>query len=255
MPLHKNLQNAWIALRHPAFLFSVGNTALAVGEAEPVAITVNVLLVLVLFFLRFNEVRKSGAPGATFTILAAVNLFTAFSVEFNRAMGTQGSKLFAEGMRHLNLHDVSSAVSTLQIHNLLSTDKVVLAAHISALAYVAWAIGHLYAGRHEKNKTAPKGPGDNPQLYYGIGDISAINASGSINPYAVVIMILGFMRSAFVGRTTQKAKRSLTRFVRQSLTAPRLYGLSYLVGAVSSLSLPHFAIAQIFWALAYFQFN
>ena len=228
---------------------------MAIGQAGSIAITVNLLLTITLFAIRFNEVRKSKKPGAPFVIAAAVNIFTALSIEFNRALGTGGSRLLATGLRHFNTHDLSSAISMMHIHNLLSTDKMVLAANISALAYIAWAVGHLYAGQHEKNNTIPKSPRDNPQLYYGIGDISAVNASGSVNVLSIIIMVLGFIKSTLMGRKTKDTKNIVVIFIKQNLTSPRLYGLSYIVGAATSLAIPHFAIAQVFWALAYFQFT
>lgn len=255
MSLARDLRASWVALRHPAFLFSAGNTALAIGQAGSAAIIVNALLVLVLFGIRLNEVRKSKSPGVPFDILVVVNIFTAVSVEINRALGVQGTRLFAEALRHHSFHDLSSAVSLMNLHNLLHTDKVALAAHVSALAYVAWAIGHLYAGWHERRGTVATSAGNNPQFYYGIGDISAVNASGAINPYSAVIMLLGFIRSTLIHHVTKNATHIFAKFVQQYLTAPRLYGLSFIVGAATSLALPHFAIAQVFWALAYFQFK
>lgn len=255
MKTNNPLQAVGTAVRHPAFLFSAGNTALAISQAEPLAIAINVILTLTIFVVRFIEVSRKRSLGVPFSILAGVNFLTAVSVEFNHALGGSGSHLFAVGIEHLNFSDISNALPMAHFHNLLTLNRSILSAHVSALAYVAWGIGHLFAGHHEKANTVAKHPHENPQTYYGIGDMSAVNASGSINLFSFPIMLLGFVKSLFIGRTRQRSTNGFTKFVREEVTAARLFGVGYIVGAITSHSTLHFAIAQVFWSLAYFQFK
>ena len=250
------LRAASIAARHPAFLFSAGNTALAIGEAEPIAIAINMVLCATIFSARFIEVLRKRQLGVPFSILAIVNFFTALSIEFNRAIGQHGSSLFAEGLKRANYQMLSNAFVQFNLHNLFTVNHVIIAAHVSALAYIAWGIGHIFAGRHEKLNTTARNPGENPQTYYGVGDMSAVNASGSVNPFSFPFMIIGFIRSIFIGRkrNVPRANRAL-RFLDEEATPARLYGIGYLVGALTSILVLNFFIAQLFWATAYFQFK
>lgn len=147
------------ALRHPAFLFSAGNTALAVGQAHLPALLLNIALTMLIYGARFFELRRQQPIGIPFVVLASVNLATAVSVEINKAMSFSGG-----------LHFVS-------------LDHQSIAAHISAFAYAAWTVGHIFAGRNEKTGVPARRAAENPQTYYGIGDIAAVNAAGTINPF------------------------------------------------------------------------
>jgi hypothetical protein len=205
---------------HPALLFAAGNTALAIGHAETVAVSINIVLVLVIIFARFMEFSKGKPFGVPFAILAVVNFITAASVVYVN-------------------------VTTGKNHTL---------DYVAAGAYIAWGVGHLLAGRHERRASVAHGITENPQVLYGIGDISAVNASGSINLYSFPFMIIGFAKSVFIGKRI-KTELKLINFMDSELTAARIYGLGYFVGAVTSLTAPYFVVAQIFWGLAYFSFR
>jgi hypothetical protein len=247
--------SACAAVRHPAFLFSTGNTLLAVGQAEPIAMQLNILLSAAIFLVRFIEVLTTHNFGIPFLIVAIVNFLTALSIEFNSTLGINGSRLFSEGIYHLNLHAILSGLLMSDPHRLLSLNQAVLAGNISAFAYCLWAVGSLFAGWLEKTNNTAKKIKENPQTYYGLGDMSAVNASGNINPYSFAIMLGGFIKSIFIGHAPITAKNKYVKLFQQELTAARLYGIGYIVGAVTSFATIHFAIAQILWALAYFQFK
>jgi hypothetical protein len=206
---------------HPALLLAAGNAALAFGSAEAIAITLNILLVMAILITRWKEVRRNKPVGVPFVILALVNFITAGSVIYTNITG---GKL------------------------------VGLIGYAAALAYIAWGIGHLFAGRHERHDSTAKRVSENPQVYYGIGDMSAVNASGSINPFSFPFMIIGFIKSVFIGKRIETKTKTI-KFIDSELTAARLYGAGYLVGAVTSLSTPYFVVAQLCWGLAYFQFK
>jgi hypothetical protein len=205
---------------HPALLFAIGNTALAVGHAEAIAITLNIGLVIALFAARYIEVIKKKRFGIPFGILAVVNFITAGSV----------------------------------IYTNVAHDKIGSLNYVAALAYVAWGVGHVLAGRHERRTTTAKHVAENPQVFYGVGDMSAVNASGSINPFSFPFMIIGFVKSIFIGKRIQTKNKSL-RFIDSELTAARIYGIGFLVGAITSFGAPYFVFAQICWAVGYFQFK
>jgi hypothetical protein len=115
-------------------------------------------------------------------------------------------------------------------------------------------VGHLLAGRHERRTTTAKHIAENPQVFYGVGDMSAVNASGSINPFSFPFMIIGFVKSIFIGKRIQTKNKSL-QFIDSELTAARIYGIGFLVGAITSFGAPYFVFAQICWAVGYFQFK
>jgi hypothetical protein len=208
-------------LFHPALLFAAGNTALAVGHAEAIAITLNIVLTLVMLAARFVEVTKGKPFGIPFGILAVVNFITAGSVIYTNMLG-------------------DTAAQPLD--------------YVAAVAYVAWGVGHLFAGRHERRRSTAKRVSENPQVFYGVGDMSAVNASGSLNPFSFPFMVVGFIKSVFIGKRI-RTKRRLVRFLDGELTAARLYGLGFFVGALTSLAIPYFFIAQTFWGFAYFSFR
>lgn len=195
--------------RHPAFLLMAGNTALAFGQAQLVAFVLNIALTIAVYVARVVELRRDRSFGIPFSILVVVNLLTAASVE----------------LRHIHNETVS--------------------AHFSVFAYVAWAMGHVFAGRNERLKRTSRRWPENPQFYYGLGDVSAVNAGDKINPFSLPFMIIGLVRSLTIGR----AATTLAE-----VTAARLYGTGYAVGAATSLSTPSFMAAQLLWALAYFHF-
>jgi hypothetical protein len=112
----------------------------------------------------------------------------------------------------------------------------------------------LFAGSHEKNDSAAQSPLENPQMFYGVGDMAAVNASGIVNLLSFPFMVLGFVKSVLIGRKPAQ-RNGLSGFVQKEVTAARLYGAGYIIGALTSLVTINFAIAQMFWALAYFSFK
>ena len=206
---------------HPALLLAAGNTALAFGHAEAVAIALNILLVIAILVARAKEVRQKRPFGVPFIILALVNFATAGSVIYR---------------------------------NVGSNDHVGVIGYAAALAFIAWGIGHIFAGHHERNGSTAKHISENPQVFYGVGDISAVNAGGSVNFFSLPFMIIGFIKSIFIGKHIETKSKSV-QFIDSEFTAARIYGAGYFVGALTSLSLPYFAIAQLLWSLAYFQFK
>lgn len=254
MATREILRSVGAVVLHPAGLFSAGNTALAFGQAEPFAIGLNLAITAVVFAARVIEVATKRSLGIPFVIVAAVNFFTAISVEFDKALGPEGSQLFVDGVLGLSWSHVTGALAMFDLSNLFNLNSTVMAGHVSALALVAWGIGGLLAGRHERKSTTAQRMSENPQTYYGIGDMSAVNAGGTLNPFSFPFMVLGFIKSVFIGRPT-RSKRKSRQFMYKEFTAARLYGVGYIVGAVTSLATLNFAIAQACWALGYFSFK
>ncbi len=205
---------------HPALLLSAGNTALAFESAGTFGIVLNILLLAAILAARIKEVQSKKPFGVPFVILALVNFATACSVIYE------------------NVHKGHAG----------------LIAYAAAVAYIAWGIGHIFAGRNERHNDTAKRVSENPQVFYGIGDMSAVNASGSINPFSFPFMVVGFIKSIFIGKRIQTKNKTI-RLLDGELTAARIYGAGYLIGAITSLSTPYFVAAQLFWCLAYFQFK
>lgn len=206
---------------HPALLLASGNTALAFGSAENIAIILNVLLVTAILYSRIKEVIKKGTKGVSFSILAAVNFFTALSVIYT---------------------------------NFIINDKTELISYLAALSYLSWGIGHIFAGMNEKRSKTSRTVSKNPQFYYGIGDMSAVNASGSVNPWSFPFMIVGFIKSMFIGKKFI-TKSKIINLIDNELTSARIYGTGFFIGAITSITIHYFMIAQLLWGLAYFQFK
>lgn len=215
---------------HPAVLLAVGNTSLALTQAEPLGIGLNVALVTTMIIVRCWERRRTRPLAIPFVLLAAVNVATAVSVEVDLAMRAAGG-------------DVGTG---------LSTD--VIAAHASAVAFVLWAVGHLMASRQEVRRERAGRVRENPQLYYGFGDLTAVCAAGVVNPFSTPFVVIGLGRSLGSGRGEGRPRSRFGAFVRREVTAARLYGVGFTVGALTSLSMPGFATAQACWAMAYFLF-
>ncbi len=206
---------------HPALLLAAGNTALAFESAEKIAVTINLILVGAIITSRITDVYRKRSFGVPFIILAFVNFFTAASIIYS---------------------------------GVTSNNRGQLIYYIAPLAFVAWGVGHILAGRLEKSSSETKYVHENPQLYYGIGDMSAVNASGAINPFAFPFMILGFIKSLFIGTKIDNQSK-IIKFIDIEFTAARLYSVGFIIGALTSLSFPYFVVAQIFWAVAYLQFR
>ncbi|MBP7837385.1 hypothetical protein KA021_01645 [Candidatus Saccharibacteria bacterium] len=207
---------------HPALLFTAGNTVLALEHAELYASTLNVFVLLVIVLVRLTESSKRyKTRGMPFIILALVNLITAGSVIHKNSTGT---------------------------------DTVTAASYFTVISFIAWGLASIFAGLQERQKKSARAVLKNPQFYNGIGDMSAVNASGVINPISFPFMIIGFAKSFLIGRKI-KTKHRLFKNIDKNLTSARLYGLGFFIGAATSLDLPYFVVAQLFWGLAYFQFK
>ena len=215
------MKNIKQSILHPALLLAAGNTALALESAEIIAVSLNALLLAAILFSRWQEVTKNKPFGVSFTILALVNFFTAGSVIFT---------------------------------NVISAEPVSIMNYVAAIAFASWGVGHLLAGWHERKASKAKRVTENPQSYYGIGDMSAVNASGSLNPFSFPFMMIGFIKSIFIGKKV-RTKNKLIKLIDTELTSARFYGTGFFVGALTSQALPYFVLAQLFWGLAYFQFK
>ena len=213
----KILYSLGLAVIYPAFLFSAGNTVLALSHAEIFGILLNVGIALTILSSRVFEIASGRNFGIPFSILAIVNFLTFISIEANIYLGTHDGNL--------------------------------IAGHISAAAFLVWSAGHLFAAMREKRQDYAHNFSDNPQTYYGVADMLAVNAAGSLNPFSFPFMVVGFVRSIFT-KHAANSKSLLSEF-----TAARIYGVGYLVGAMTSLAIPGFAVAQFFWAMAYLQFK
>lgn len=218
------------AVMHPAVLFAAGNTSLALTQAERLGIALNVVLVTTMIVVRCWELRRARPLGIPFVLLAAVNVATAVSVEVNVAMRSAAG----------------------EVGTGLSAD--VIAAHVSAFAFVSWSAGHLMAHRQEVRGGSVRRVRENPQAYYGAADLAAVSASGAVNPFATPFVVIGLGRSLGNGRGGGWARGRFGAFVHREVTAARLYGVGFTVGALTSLSMPGFATAQACWAMAYFLF-
>ncbi|HEY9409600.1 MAG TPA: hypothetical protein VIP77_08485 [Jiangellaceae bacterium] len=218
------------AVMHPAVLFAVGNTCLALTQAEALGIGLNVALVTAMIAARCWELRRARPLGIPFALLAAVNVATAISVEVNLAARSASGEVSAG----------------------LSAD--VIAAHVSAFAFVSWAAGHLMAHRQEVHRGSARRVNESPQVYYGTGDLAAVCASGAVNPFSTPFVVIGLARSLTRGHSGGRARGHAAAFLHREVTAARLYGAGFTVGALTSSSVPGFAAAQVCWALAYFLF-
>ncbi|MEK7152741.1 MAG: hypothetical protein AAB834_02235, partial [Patescibacteria group bacterium] len=150
---------------HPAFLFELGNLALAFGYATQLAIAVNGGLVVAVFVARLLSVVRKKTYDISFLILAGVGLFTAGSIIFKAYTGT--------GL------------------NISST--------LAALTYIFWAAGYLCSLYLEHKRQNAKLFIINPQFHFGIGDMLVVNVQGTLNPYSFPFTVLGFIKSLFVG--------------------------------------------------------
>lgn len=217
------------AVGHPAVLFASGNTCLATVHAELLGIAVNVGLVVGLVAARWWELHRDRAMGIPFVVLTAVNLLSAVSIEVNLAVPAVGTGSRIE-------------------------EANALAAHLSAVSFVLWGVGHLMAGRQDR-----LGRGDgrrrvDPQMYYGVGDLAAVSAGGVFNPFSTPFVLVGLGRSLVRPRPVSAARTRLAHLIGRELTAARCYGIGFALGAVTSTDTPAFALAQVCWALAYFRF-
>src|SRR5688572_4386756 len=123
MTFSKILRSVGACILHPAGLFSAGNTALAFGQAEPFAIALNIGITAMVFVARAIEVVTKKSLGIPFIIVAAVNFFTAASVEFDKALGPEGSQLFVDGVLGLSWHHMTSALAMFDLSNLFSLNS------------------------------------------------------------------------------------------------------------------------------------
>ncbi|MDQ5886642.1 MAG: hypothetical protein QG628_1039 [Patescibacteria group bacterium] len=203
---------------HSALLFELGNLCLALLYAEKVAITLNILLISAIFIARWLHVIKKKPYDVSFLILSLVQFFTAGSIIYN-------------GFNELHV-------------------GVILA----ATTYIAWGTGHLWAGYLESHKKSRRHVGNNPQFYYGIGDMLVVNVQGSLNVYSFPFTVLGFFKSLIIGKSKHIRSKN-GRKVYQEVSSARLYALAFIIGAATSLTTPLLVVAQLFWASAYLLFG
>lgn len=215
------IKTALKIISHSALLFEVGNVALAFGYATNVAIAVNVLLVVAIIIARYVTVVRHKPYDVSFVILAAVGLFTAASIIYKTVDTGNGFSL-----------------------TLL----------LAILTYIFWAIGHLCAGYLQHVHKNAKTPIINPQFHYGIGDMLVVNVQGYINWYSFPFTFLGFAKSMLTGKKKKLQNKNMITLYEQ-ISSARLYCAGFFLGAIASIAVPHLAIAQLFWGLAYLQFG
>ncbi len=216
--MHKSLRRTLEIVLHSALLFEIGNFCLALLYAETIAIALNALLILAILIARWFRVVKKKPYDVSFVILSLVQFFTAGSIIYN-------------GFNTLHA-------------------GVILA----AFTYLAWGTGHLWAGYAERHKKLRRHVGNNPQFYYGVGDMLVVNVQGSLNLYSFPFTVLGFLKSLTVGKSKQIHNKQY-RKLYQEISSARLYALAFVVGAVTSIAIPLLVVAQLFWALAYLLFG
>lgn len=215
------IKTALKIIAHPALLFEIGNVALAFGYATNVAIAVNVILVITIIFARYMTVERNKPYDVSFAILAAVGLFTAVSIIYKTSNSGNAFSL-----------------------------TIILA----ILTYVFWAIGHVCAGYLQHVHKNAKSPITNPQFHYGIGDSLVVNVQGYVNWFSFPFTLLGFIKSMLTGKKKKlRSKKAIMMY--EQVSSARLYCAGFFLGAVASIAVPHLAIAQLFWGLAYLLFG
>ncbi|EDK72596.1 hypothetical protein TM7_0255, partial [candidate division TM7 genomosp. GTL1] len=111
------------------------------------------------------------------------------------ALGGVGNQYFVDGLKSLDVQLLGESFSSLDVRNLLSLNRTILAAHALAFALVIWGIGSLFASEHEKRDIKAQQFKENPQTYYGAGDMIAVNALGSLKSFSFPFMVMGFIKS------------------------------------------------------------
>jgi len=205
---------------HPAFLFELGNLALAFGYATYIAIVVSAGLVVTVFVARFLSVIKKKTYDVSYLILAGVGLFTAGSVLYKAYFG----------------------------------DGLNISAILAAFTYIFWAIGYLCSLYLERKKKNAKTFIGNPQFHFGIGDMLVVNVQGSLNIFSFPFTVIGFIKSFFVGNSKHIRNKSW-RKLYENISSARIYALGFFIGAISTIAVPNLLIAQICWGLAYLQYG
>lgn len=205
---------------HPAFLFELGNLALAFGYATELAIAISAGLVITVFITRFLSVVKKKKYDVSYLVLASVGIFTAGSILY---------KAYFNG-------------------------GITLSAVLAALTYIFWAIGYLCSLYLERKKKQSEIFIDNPQFHFGIGDMLVVNVQGSLNVFSFPFTVIGFIKSLFVG-SAKRIRNKSWRSVYENVSSARIYALGFFIGAVSTVAVPYLLFAQICWGLAYLQYG
>ncbi len=243
----------YIALTYPATLFSLGNTFLALFKAGPFGIYLNIILTIFVILAKFTENYTKHKVGVPFAVLGIINIITAFSIELKLFLG-ENSPLFFENLKNLNFQETLNILSSQNFSELFILQNNIWSAHVSAGAFIFWAIGHFLVSYHQRNNSIAQKISSNPQVFYGFSDIMAVHAAGIINWFALPFAFIGFLKSLNAKKTVN-LKHKFFNKIYQKLTPAKLYGISYFVGAIFSISFPTFAIAQFFWGLAYLGFR
>ena len=213
----------------PAVPLSLGNFCLAADTAEPWGIAANGGTFLATAGLRAYESISGRRLGLPFWLLAAINTGSAVSVAYNGAE-TVGFKALCtfqgEAMKYVS----------------------------SALAFSGWAVGHGCAARRSMHPDSqPVRRLLDPQIYYGVGDLAAVQG----NPVSSAVFAIGLAR-ALLGRAAVDdgtGATGLGSFLRKHATPARFYGCGYVLGSLLSLQNPLFAAAQGAWGVGYFCFE
>lgn len=98
-----------------------------------------------------------------------------------------------------------------------------------SISLAGWATGHLLNARQIKESTSPKGVLDNANTHYGYSDLTSVHVSpppGGVNFFALVLGGAGLVRTFF--------ESAIPKTIKKYVTAPRLYALSYCMGALGT---------------------
>jgi hypothetical protein len=210
-----------LATPPPAVLLATGNVIHAGQHAEPLGVALSSATALAAFGCSVYQRATGQKVGLPFFVLGAVNTATAASV------------LCEAGIRET-----------------LGFNLTAMKALMPAAAFAAWAAGHFINGYREKTGEPAQHLLANEQVWYGIGDIAAVKG----NSLPLGIFGLGLtmaLRHKKTGETHEEAAPALMKFLKTHVIPARLYGLGYVVGALSTLHEPAFAAAQLFWGAGY----
>jgi hypothetical protein len=207
----------------PPVLFGAGNCLLAYQTAEPLGIVINVLTSLVAASCRIYESWTGIQKGLPYYVAAAVNLATSLSVIYNgfHVQGINGAYSFNERAR-MSL--------------------------LSATAFAGWGIGHILKGLHDAKQTPPRSVLDDEQLYYGIGDVAALQ--GLLVPS--IPSLFGIVRAFHKKTDIPQSGKPLWKVAIKNATSARFYAAGFFLGSISAIAAnPLFSLAQVLWGSAY----
>lgn len=210
----------------PAVQISAGNLLMASQTAEAVGIAVNLGATLGTAACRAYESWTGRNLGLPYYVQAGINAVTAGSILANGLSNPQLDIQTATGLQNF-------ATGSL----------------LPASAFVGWATGHILRGRYEARNRHATNPLKSEQLYYGIGDIAAVQG----NPTSTTAFLLGLGRT-FLLRPSAKTEQpnSFRELATKHVTPARLYATGYYIGsALSAITNPVFAAAQFLWGTGY----